>query len=205
MRAIPQELPSEDSEAGRVARRLAALQGPAIQAPDGSATGAELLALGDAVAAARERVEQSQAESFVDTAEELLAEWEAVFGLPTYTTATQSTRRASMLALSQSARAGTPQDLEALAASIVSGATLRERTVTEATTDGDARRVFLLRVAIGASAGDSEIESRLRSLLAPAIPAHCALEFAATEYDAITTESSEALLTETGEEITTET
>lgn len=203
--ALLQELPAEESAAGRVARRLARLQGPSIQAPDGTANAAELLAIGDAFAATQERLDQARDEAFVDSAEELLLEWEIALGLPATASGTTADRRATLLALSSSSRGGTPQDLLALARSLVSGATLREYTATEAAALGSQRYVFTLRFALGASYGDTELEARLRELLRPAAPAHVQIEFASTLYDALTTESSEELLTETGEELTTET
>ena len=78
---MSQSLPSEDSAAGRVARRLARLQGPAIQAPDGSTTCAELLALGDGITTGNTTVEKLREQAFCDTATDMLDEWEGALGI----------------------------------------------------------------------------------------------------------------------------
>lgn len=198
------ELPTEDSNAGAIARRLARLQGPAVQAPDRSANAAELLALADSIDDARAQLDAIRDESFPDSATYLLTEWELALGLAVTAAGTAAERRAALLAVTRTRRGGTPQDLLALAQSVVPTATLREYTATEAGALGDERAVFTLRVVLGASAGDTELESRIRALLRPAMPAHVQLEFAATAYDVLLTEASEDLTTELGEELTLE-
>lgn len=204
-RRVPHAVPSHAGRAGDLTRLLARLLGPAWQAPDGSINAAQFSAEGDALDASLDELDDAASEGYPGEATATLEDWERVLYLPADPIATTATRRARSLAAMRGTLSGSPQDLETAAQTIVPGATLRERTVTEATAEGEPRLVFLLRFAIGASAGDTEIESRLRALLAPAIPAHCSLEFAATEYDVLITESGEELLTESGDEITTET
>jgi hypothetical protein len=203
-RALAHDLPSEDSAAGTIARRLGRLLGPAVQAPDDSQNAAELLALGSAFVGTVERLEQARDEAFPNTAEETLSEWELALGLAIAATNDTASRRSLLLAVTSTRRGGTPQDLLALARSVVPSAALREYTATEAAASGSARNVFTLRVIVGSSYGDTEKQARITALLRPALPAHCALEFGELEYDAIEAEDSSDLETELGSVLTEE-
>lgn len=202
-RVVHHQLPSEDSASGRTARRLGRLLGPAVQAPDDSATAAELLALADGLEAARTTLEDVRDEGFVDTADELLTEWEIALGVQ-MGVAALADRRATLLAIMRTRRGGSPQDLLAAIQTVVPGASIRERTTTDATALGSAREVFRVRVALGASYGDAETEGRVGALLRAALPAHATYDLGTYEYDELVTEAGEELITESSEVLTVE-
>lgn len=175
------------------------LLGPAWQAPDGSNASAQFAAEGDALDAALTELEGAASEGYPGEATATLEDWERVLYLPADPIATTATRRARALAAVRGTLSGSPEDLQTAAQTIVPTATIYERTVADATAEGDARLVFSLLVSIGSSAGDTEIESRLRALLAPAIPAHCGLEFVVSAFSRIT-EAGDERITEAGDE-----
>jgi hypothetical protein len=90
--------PSEVSPEGDLARQLAHLVGPAVQAPDGSVAAAEYLALGDVIQDARDATTNALRNAFVDTAVELLTELEDEYGLPSRPDATNASRQAALTA-----------------------------------------------------------------------------------------------------------
>lgn len=197
-RKIPQAVPSLSGRPGDLARMILRLLGPAWQAPDGSNASAQFSAEGDALDASLSELEDAASEGYPGEATATLEDWERVLYLPADPIATTATRRARALASLRGTLSGSPEDLETAAQTIVPGATIYERSVADATAEGDVRNVFLLSVVIGASAGDTEIESRLRGLLGPAIPAHCKLEFTALALSRIT-EAGDERITEAGE------
>jgi len=177
-RAVPQDVPSEDSRPGRIARRLARMLGPAVQAPDGGVGAAELLALGDTVdAATTQTVEAIRDESFPDTATEMLDEWEAALGLPSQTNQSAATRRASILAATRSTFGGSPADILAAIRAIVPGATLQE---TPAVLLPDPREVFRYCVGLGAAYDDVETRTKVSAVCTRMQPAYAQHRLVAT-------------------------
>lgn len=202
-RIVHHQLPTEDTASGRTARRLGRLLGPAVQAPDDSATAAELLGLAEGVEQARTVLDSVRDEAFVDTADELLTEWEIALGVA-LGVQTTADRRTALLAITRARRSGSPQDLLAAVQLYVPTATIRERTTADADALGSAREVFRLRVALGSSYGDAEIEGKVGALLRAALPAHATYDLGTYEYDELVTEASEELVTESSEVLTVE-
>lgn len=184
---------------------IARLLGPAWQAPDGSVNAAQFAADGDALDAVLDTLDSAADQAYPGSATDSLEDWERVLYLPVDPLATSATRQANALAATRGTLSGSPDDLLATVQTLVPSATLREYTATEAAALGDERAVFTLRVVLGASYGDTELESRIRALLRPAMPAHVQLEFSASAYDVLLTEASEEITTELGEELTLET
>ncbi len=203
-RRVPQAVPSLSGRPGDLARMLARLLGPAWQAPDGSVNAAQFSAEGDAIDGVLDTLDSAADQAYPSSASDSLEDWERVLYLHVDPLATTATRQANALAATRGTLSGSPEDLLATVQTLVPSATLREYTASEAAVLGDERLVFTLRVALGASYGDAEVESRIRTLLRPAMPAHVQLEFAELEYDALVTEASEGLLTETGDNFTVE-
>jgi len=108
---IQQQQPSEQSIAGDFARQLLTVQGPAIQAPDNSHAAAEYLALGGALAAARQTTVSSLDEAFANTATRMLGELEASYGLTPRPDLSLDARRTRLLAKIRAARRGSPQGI----------------------------------------------------------------------------------------------
>ncbi len=178
MTARFQELPTEDSRAGRIARRLARLLGPAIQAPDGGVAAADLLALGDALDdATADAVEAVRDEAFPDTATEMLDEWEAALGIPSSSHQPAATRRAACLAATRAGFAGSPQAILAAVRTIVPGASLQE---TPAAGLPDPREVFRYCVGLGSSYDDAETRTKVSAVCARMQPAYAQHRLVAT-------------------------
>ena len=204
-RRVPQSVPSESGRAGDLARAQLRLLGPAWQAPAGSVSAAQFLAEGDALDAALDALDEALDNAFAGSATSELDSWERVLYLPVDTLLSTANRQTQALARVRGTLSGSPNDLETAVQTIVPAATLREYTATEAAALGNSRFVFTIRVALGTSYGDAEIESKITALLRPAMPAHCALEFGEREHDAIMTEASEPITDENGDVLTTET
>ncbi len=203
-RIVSHHLPSVDSAAGRTARRLGRMLGPAVQAPDDSATAAELLGLADGIEAARDTLDDVRDEAFVDTASELLTEWEIALGVQLGVQETAD-RRAALLAITRTRRGGSPQDLLAAMRLFAPTATFRERTTANADALGSAREVFRLRVVLGTSYTDAELVAKVGAILRAALPAHATHDVGPYEYDALLTEDGAfEFAAESGETFTTE-
>lgn len=108
---INQLQPSEDSVAGDIARQLLTVFGPAIQAPDGSHFAHRFLALGGALAAARNTTVTSLDEAFANTVVQLLSETEVSYGLAARPELSTDARHTRLLAKIRAARRGSPQGI----------------------------------------------------------------------------------------------
>lgn len=98
--ALPTTGATED--AIRLARQLGRLLGPWLQAEDGSRNAADLVAIASALDASTQTTTTSGEQAFVDLVTNLLAEWEALYGITT-PAPTLEERRGELLAR---ARAG---------------------------------------------------------------------------------------------------
>ena len=203
-RVVPQGRPSESGRPGDLARLLARLLGPAWQAGDGSTTAAEMLAEGDALDDATTQLELAHAQAFAAEATVSLEDWERVLDLPLDVLSTTTTRRALVVARLRGTLSGAPEDLLAAVQSLVPGATVRERTTTDAAALGSAREVFRLRFALGASYTDAELVAKVGAILRAALPAHATHDVGPYEYDALLVEDGDELADETGDTLTTE-
>ena len=112
-----------------LARQLARLRGPAFPSPDGSPNAGDVLALGAELALSRALTIATLGEAFPDTVSApMLAEWEAMLGLPNGASLTDDDRRLRLLARYRTRFAGTPQAILSALTPISPGAkpTLRE-------------------------------------------------------------------------------
>lgn len=165
--------PTEVSAAGDLARQLATILGPAYQAPDGSNNAAELLALGGALAAARDQLRRALDQAFVDTATDLLPELEAEYGLAVQPELSTAARQARLLAKVRAARAGTPQGILNAARVDDPTATIGENTPTTAAAAGYPRGayVWVLICATGVFDDPTRL-ARMQALVEQMKPAH---------------------------------
>jgi uncharacterized protein YmfQ (DUF2313 family) len=159
----PLALPTEASDAGDAARRLATLVGPAVQAPEGSAAAADYYALGQALVDARATNNASLDEAFADTATQLLSELEAQYGLTPRPDMALADRRARLVAKIRAARAGTPNSILTAVHAIDPTAVLYENTAADVAATNP-RGVFIWALQI-AEATYFDAEKR-RSILA---------------------------------------
>lgn len=203
-RRVLQAVPSTTGRPGDLARMIARLLGPAWQAADGTVNAAQFVAEGDTLDAVLDTLDSAAAQCIPSEATTALEDWERVLYLPLDPLATDAERQAQTLAATRGTLSGAPEDLLAAIQTVVPGASIRERTTTDATALGSAREVFRVRVALGSSYGDAEIEGRVGALLRAALPAHATYDLGAYEYDELVTEASEELVTESSEVLTVE-
>lgn len=165
----PHLVPTDATDAGALARQLAALVGPAVQAPDGSIAAQEYLALATALQTARQTTINALAEAFVDAATNLLSEHEAEYGLPIRSDLSADTRRAALTARAR-AYAGTAQRI-----TTAIGAILGTTSVTETTLAGTAspRDVFRIGITMTSTQyADPVIVAQVLTQLDLMAPAH---------------------------------
>lgn len=154
MPSFPQALPSTDSAAATIARRILVLKGPAIQAPDGSLNAADALALGAILETARETLAAARAQAFVCDATYMLSELEALYGLSVDASVPDATRQARLLAFVRAAISGVPASIEAAVAALSGTCTVVETNIvavmaSDPTPDADtARGVFQFAVVV---------------------------------------------------------
>lgn len=167
-----QPLPGEDSDAGRFARALAQLLGPAYQPADGTLVAADLYALGQALADARDTTLDAVAEAFAAEASRLLPELEASYGLAVRGDLTDAERRTILLAKVRAARAGTPQAIETALDPYDPDAKVFENTAA-AVAATDPRAVFRVAVRIKVAVwNDAAKLAAIRALCEQMKPAH---------------------------------
>lgn len=172
MPTVTHSVPTEATRAGDLARQLARLVGPAVQAPDTSVAAQEYLALGGALATARQTTLDALAEAFPQTADDTLPEWEAALVIPATVGATTATRRSALLARLR-AIGGSPQRAER-AASTLAGATVTTAEYLWSDVLLSPRRVFRFTVVVPAAlVDDVEFRAQLHELLERLAPAHC--------------------------------
>lgn len=183
-RRVPHALPSEASPAGDFARGLALLVGPAVQAPPGSCAEADYLAKGDLLAALSATTNAAQAQAFAPQATQLLADWEAVYGLPSDGALTTAQRQARLAAAVLAGRSGSAQAIAAMARVYDATAAVYENTpasVSHAPTvgaddgllPGTSRAVFQFAIRVAAATfADPLASAAIAALGARMKPAH---------------------------------
>lgn len=169
---LPLSAPADAGPAGDLARQLARLVGPAVQAPDGSLAACEYLALGEGLADSRATTLAAIAEALPQSADDLLAEWEAHLAVPIQPQDTAAARQARLLARLRAA-GGTPQRLVRSTTTLAaSGCTITEYLYSDVAAL-DARLVFRFVVTVPAALWtDVEFRTALDELLARQTPAH---------------------------------
>jgi hypothetical protein len=128
---VTQPLPTEDSDAGTIARQLARLIGPAYQPKDGTVIAADLLQLGGGIAGGRDTNLASVDEAFPDSAVQLLDELETEYGLQVRQDLSTAARQARLLAKIRAQFAGTLQQIQSSLQAIDSSATVHEITLAQ--------------------------------------------------------------------------
>jgi hypothetical protein len=106
--------PSENTETGEFARRLARAMGTAVQPDDDSAAGADMLTWGEALATVQGTNRTSLDQAFADTATDLLSEKERLAGIPTGTNLTTAQRQQRLTAAARANFSGSAQDILAM-------------------------------------------------------------------------------------------
>lgn len=165
------DLPTTAGPGPDLARQLARLIGPAVQAGDSTVAAQEYLALGGGLATARQTTLDAISEAFPATARDTLSEWERMLRVPIRSGASTADRRAAILARLR-ASGGSPLRIKAACAAIVpTGVSLTEYTVSQVT--ANPRMVFRFAVGVGATAyNDAEQRGELEDVLQRAAPAH---------------------------------
>lgn len=171
MQRIAHSLPTTAGTAGDLARQLGRLVGPAVQAPDDSLAAAEYLALGGALALARQATLDAIAEAIPASADDLLPEWEEHLGLPVQPQDTDDDRRARILARLRAA-GGTVQRIERSSGTLAGGACVVLEQLWSAVTLVP-RMVFRFAIQVPTALHqDVEFRSALDELLQRQAPAH---------------------------------
>lgn len=122
-------VPSRTGTVGDLARMLARLVGPGIDAPDNSLAAADYLALGDALAETDTTTTNSGLDAFPSYAVNLLTEWERILGLPTDTSLSDDARRTALTARTRALFGGSPQRLLRAIQVYATEATIAEATL----------------------------------------------------------------------------
>jgi hypothetical protein len=174
-------LPTEAGRAGDIARTLARLVGPAVQAPDDSAEAIEYLGTGALLAASRQRLLDTLAEATPQRASDLLTEWERALVLAVREDAAGEERRTAIVARLR-AIGGAPARLaRAVAALANEEVTLVERPHTDFP-PGNTRKVLRVQILVsGAVLFDTELRAQLDELLDLLLPTHCTWIFQVEE------------------------
>lgn len=160
------------SEAGYYARCYLDALGTAYNAPDDSNNAADALAIGVALMLAHETNADVPDEAFVDTATELLAEWETDLGSGVRTDLSHADRRARLVSKMRAALAGTPQNIARAVQAIAPEATILENSATDVAAT-DPRGVFRLACIVSsATFADATKLAQIRALLEQMKPVH---------------------------------
>lgn len=177
---ISQQQPTEQSVAGDIARYLLRIMGPAIQAPDGSQNAARFLALGGALARARQITVSSLDEAFVTTALMLLGEHEADYGLAVRPDLSVEARRTRLLAKVRASKRSSPQGILRAVRTIDPTTTIVEITpddISPRTTDGafpgSDRDVYFFYVVVDSPVFfDTDKKAQIEAIVHQMKPAH---------------------------------
>lgn len=164
-------VPSLVGATGDLARQLARLVGPAVQAGDETVAAAHYLALAGALATARQTTLDAIAESSPASTSDLLSEWEAVLAVPVSPGASTAERRTAILARIR-AIAGTRQRIARTTALVAGGATSTSESVYTSVLTSP-RKVFRFVVQLPAAAhDDGPTLAAVNELLQRQAPAH---------------------------------
>lgn len=175
-----QSLPTEQSQAGDFARRLAVILGPSYTPADGTRIAADLLALGGALAGARDTNLAALNEAFVTSAVQLLSELETSYGLTPRPDISVEDRRVRLIAKIRAARAGTPQSILRAIHTYDPTAQLNEVTpndisprTSDGTYPGTDRGVFHITITLSdAIYANTSTRSEIAAIVEQMKPAH---------------------------------
>ena len=146
---VVQQLPSEASASGDLARAIARLLGPAYQPGNGTVAAALFLALGDILKDTRAINVDAINEAFASSANQLLTRYETVYGIVSNPSLTIAQREQRIVAKIQALRPGTPQDIAAAVNNLLSGGncTIFENEWTAVLSDPNGVYVWALTIA----------------------------------------------------------
>lgn len=164
--------PSENTDAGRVARRLARLIGTSRDFTDATVEGSNALAFGQALDTAADAMALAIAQGFAGEATVLLSELEAEYGHGDGSGLSTADRQARLLAKVRAGRAGTPQEIKRALASLDPSVTVLENIwSTVSGTDPSAVYRFGVLVAV-ATYADPNLLARIRAIIEQMKPGH---------------------------------
>lgn len=164
--------PSENSDAGRIARRLARLIGTSRDFSDTTVEGSNALSMGQALDTAADAMASAIAQGFAGEATVLLSELEAEYGLGDGAGLSTADRQARLLAKVRAARAGTPQEIKRAISAFDSSVTVIENIWSDvASTDPAAVYRFGVLIATVTYA-DPNLLARIRATIEQMKPAH---------------------------------
>ena len=183
-----QYLPTEVGPAGDIARHLAIIIGPAYTPADGTKTAADFLALGGALAGARNTNRAALDEAFVTTATYLLSELEVSYGLTARPDLSVADRRTRIIAKIRAARAGSPQGILRAIRTYDPTATLIEVTpddISPRTSDGvnpgTDRDVYAIGIVLAPDVwADTSKRAEIVAIVQQMKPAHIQANIAVT-------------------------
>lgn len=135
----------------QIARMMLGMVGSGWQAPQGSNTAADALAIASSFAGLRALLVLLADQIFVSSATGatgLLSEWEELLAIPVDTSLTDAQRQARLVAFMRSAIAGTPQGIESAVSVLTGTATVYEISTAQASGGGNARSVFHFAVIV---------------------------------------------------------
>lgn len=158
-------VPSRTGNVGDLARMLARLVGPGVDAPDNSLAAADYLAFGDALDATDTTTTNSGLDAFPSYAVNLLTEWERLLGLPTDTSLTDAARQLQLTETTRTRMGGSPQRILRAVWLVDGTATLEEVDAAA----GPYRFVIVVSVA---TFTDPVKNARLRAILGRMKPAY---------------------------------
>lgn len=145
------QAPSDNTAAGKFARRLAKALGTAYQAADGTAVAQDLLVLGQALEDARATNQSALDQAFANSATDLLPELEQEYGLTVDPTLTDADRQIRLTAKIRALVSSTPQDMLLSVQTYDPTAVMYETLATEAALDGDPKLVYEFAIVISLS------------------------------------------------------
>jgi len=122
----PQSLPTAATDAGTLARQFLRLIGPGRQAPDGSLAAADALGYGATLADSRQMLLDTAEEAFPSLANDLLAEWESLLGVPSDSTLSDTERQSILVAHTRALLGASPQAIESAVSAYTGTCTVNE-------------------------------------------------------------------------------
>lgn len=154
-------LPNGDTEADEIARELAKLRGPEIDASDGTFVAEHLRVLGGALAAVRSTIRRAVDQSHAATVGDLLAEVEAQYGLQPDASLSLDDRRARLRAQMRARRAATGPAILATVRAVAPTATLRPAGWTST----EPRTAHRFAVVVPVAVFDGALHAVVRSVV----------------------------------------
>ena len=169
--SFPLAIPTIATPGGDLARQFCKLRGPAFQAPDGSLDAFEAVALGDALATARQTTLNAINEAIPGLASQLLSEWEDHLAIQKHPEQTAAQRNAAILAHWQAMRGSSYQVW--LTVTTLAGGTV-VNVIEPSIWSGLGRLVYLVEIQVTtALSTDVQFLASVNEILDRMMPAWC--------------------------------